>query len=121
MQAAGPYNIPNVRVDLVGVYTNNNYTSAYRGYGAPQVIFANESLMDDVAGELGLSPVEFRLRNILKQGDTSMAGQVFSEHTVSAQEVLEKTLLKAEYEAKREHYKNLTRKAARSATGLASR
>ncbi|STW78949.1 xanthine dehydrogenase [Klebsiella michiganensis] len=34
VQAAGPYNIPNVRVDLVGVYTNNNYTSAYRGYGA---------------------------------------------------------------------------------------
>ena len=107
VQAAGPYNIPNVRVDLVGVYTNNNYTSAYRGYGAPQVIFANESLMDDVAGELGLSPVEFRLRNILKQDDTSMAGQVFSEHTVSAREVLEKTLLKAEYEAKREHYKKL--------------
>lgn len=110
VQAAGPYNIPNVRVDLTGVYTNNNYTSAYRGYGAPQVIFANESLMDDVAEQLGLSPVEFRLRNILKQGDTSMAGQVFNDHVVSAEEVLEKSLIKAEYEAKRQHYQQLNAK-----------
>lgn len=107
VQAAGPYNIPNVRVDLVGVYTNNNYTSAYRGYGAPQVIFANESLMDDVAAEMGISPVELRLRNILKQGDTNMTGQVFSEHTVSAGEVLEKSLIKADYEAKRARYAQL--------------
>ncbi|WP_039057639.1 molybdopterin cofactor-binding domain-containing protein [Enterobacter sp. Bisph1] len=110
VQAAGPYNIPNVRVDLVGVYTNNNYTSAYRGYGAPQVIFANESLMDEVAELMGLSPVELRLRNVLRQGDTSMAGQVFDKHTVSAQEVLEKTLIKAEYEAKRAHYQHLNAK-----------
>lgn len=110
VQAAGPYNIPNVRVDLVGVYTNNSYTSAYRGYGAPQVIFANESLMDEVAEQMGLSPVELRLRNVLKQGDTSMAGQVFDGHTVSAREVLEKSLTKAEYEAKRAHYQQLNAK-----------
>lgn len=110
VQAAGPYNIPNVRVDLVGVYTNNNYTSAYRGYGAPQVIFANESLMDEVAEQMGLSPVELRLRNVLKQGDTSMAGQVFDGHTVSAREVLEKSLIKAEYEARRAHYQQLNAK-----------
>jgi CO/xanthine dehydrogenase Mo-binding subunit/CO/xanthine dehydrogenase FAD-binding subunit len=110
VQAAGPYNIPNVRVDITGVYTNNNYTSAYRGYGAPQVIFANESLMDEVAELMGLSPVELRLRNVLRQGDTSMAGQVFSEHTVSAREVLEKSLSKAEYEAKRAHYQQLNAK-----------
>lgn len=107
VQAAGPYNIPNVRVDVTGVYTNNNYTSAYRGYGAPQVIFANESLMDEVAEAMGLSPVELRLRNILRQGDTSMAGQVFDNHTVSAQEVLEKAMAKAEFVARREHYRKL--------------
>lgn len=107
VQAAGPYNIPNVRVDVTGVYTNNNYTSAYRGYGAPQVIFANESLMDEVAEIIGLSPVEFRLRNVLQQGDTSMAGQVFDKHKVSAEEVLQKSLIKAEFEAKRAHYREL--------------
>ncbi|ECK8875161.1 molybdopterin-dependent oxidoreductase [Salmonella enterica] len=110
VQAAGPYNIPNVRVDIVGVYTNNNYTSAYRGYGAPQVIFANESLMDEVAELMGLSPAELRLRNILRQGDTSMAGQVFNNHTVSAQEVLEKSLIKSEYEARRARYQQINAK-----------
>lgn len=104
VQAAGPYNIPNVRIDVTGVYTNNNYTSAYRGFGAPQVIFANESLMDEVAQAMGLSPVELRLRNILRQGDTSMAGQVLSGHTVSASEVLQKAIDKTDFEDKRRHY-----------------
>ncbi len=107
VQAAGPYNIPNVRVDVTGVYTNNNYTSAYRGFGAPQVIFANESLIDEVADALGLSPVELRRRNALRQGDTSMAGQVFTEHTVSALEVLEKATSSAEFEEKRQYYARL--------------
>lgn len=107
VQAAGPYNIPNVRIDVTGVYTNNNYTSAYRGFGAPQVIFANESLMDEVAEALGLSPIELRLRNVLHQGDISMAGQPFTDHTVSAQEVLEKATRSAEFEQKRQHYARL--------------
>ena len=107
VQAAGPYRIANVRVDVTGVYTNNNYTSAFRGFGAPQVILANESLMDEVAAALGLSPLELRRRNILQQGDTSMAGQVFSEHTVSAQEVLETAANSVEFMAKRAHYQRL--------------
>lgn len=107
VQAAGPYNIPNVRVDVTGVYTNNNYTSAFRGFGAPQVIFANESLMDEVADYFNLTPIELRQRNILKQGDTSMAGQVFSEHTVSAEEVMLKATQSAEFQHKREHYRKL--------------
>lgn len=110
VQAAGPYNIPNVRVDVTGVYTNNNYTSAYRGYGAPQVIFANESLMDEVAAAFNISPVELRRRNVLKQNDTSMAGQRFSEHTVSAEEVLDRALASSEFCAKRDHYKKLNAK-----------
>lgn len=109
VQAAGPYNIPNVRVDVTGVYTNNNYTSAYRGFGAPQVIFANESLMDEVAEQLGISPIELRMRNALQQGDTSMAGQVFSEHRVSAQQVLQTAIDGTDFIAKREHYRRLNR------------
>ncbi|WP_034917749.1 molybdopterin cofactor-binding domain-containing protein [Erwinia sp. 9145] len=111
VQAAGPYNIPNVRIDVTGVYTNNNYTSAYRGFGAPQVIFANESLMDEVAEKLGMSPVELRLRNILHQDDISMAGQRLSEHRVSAQEVLEKALAKSDFVEKRKRYRELNRQA----------
>ena len=107
VQAAGPYNIPNVRVDVTGVYTNNNYTSAYRGFGAPQVIFANESLMDEVAQELNMSPIELRMRNALQQGDTSMAGQVFNAHTVSAKEVLQRAIDRTEFISKRQHYAQL--------------
>ncbi|QHM73843.1 putative xanthine dehydrogenase subunit D [Mixta intestinalis] len=107
VQAAGPYNIPNVRIDVTGVYTNNNYTSAYRGFGAPQVIFANEGLMDEVAEALGLSPVELRVRNILRQNDISIAGQPMTDHTVSAEEVMFKAIGKAEFIAKREHYAKL--------------
>ncbi len=107
VQAAGPYNIPNVRIDVTGVYTNNNYTSAYRGFGAPQVIFANEGLMDEVAEALGLSPVELRVRNILRQNDISIAGQPMTDHTVSAEEVLFKAIGKAEFITKREHYAKL--------------
>ena len=121
VQAAGPYNIPNVRVDVTGVYTNNNYTSAYRGFGAPQVIFANESLMDEVAEAMGLSPIELRLRNVLKQNDTSMAGQLFSEHCVSAQEVLMKAAKSTEYLEKRAHYQQLNQQGGplRYGIGLA--
>nr|WP_113866816.1 molybdopterin cofactor-binding domain-containing protein [Brenneria salicis]NMN90228.1 CO/xanthine dehydrogenase Mo-binding subunit [Brenneria salicis ATCC 15712 = DSM 30166]RBP62148.1 CO/xanthine dehydrogenase Mo-binding subunit [Brenneria salicis ATCC 15712 = DSM 30166]RLM31187.1 aldehyde oxidase [Brenneria salicis ATCC 15712 = DSM 30166] len=107
VQAAGPYLIPHVRVDITGVYTNNNYTSAFRGFGAPQVIFANESLLDEVAASLGLSPVELRRRNVLKQGDTSMAGQVFDRHTVSALQALDAACAKVEFEQKRRHYAQL--------------
>lgn len=121
VQAAGPYNIPNVRVDVTGIYTNNNYTSAYRGFGAPQVIFANESLMDEVAEKMGLSPVELRLRNVLRQNDTSMAGQVFSEHCVSAQEVLQKAVEKTVFMEKRRRYQQLNSKGGpiRYGIGLA--
>lgn len=107
VQAAGAYSIPNVRIDITGVYTNNNYTSAYRGFGAPQVIFAGESLLDEVAEELGITPSEIRQRNILKQGDISIAGQKFDAHTVSAGEVLNKAITHSEFIAKRERYARL--------------
>lgn len=107
VQAAGPYNIPNVRIDIAAIATNNSYTSAFRGFGAPQVIFANESLMDEVARHFKITPIEIRQRNILRQGDTSMAGQVFDKHVVSAEEVLLKASAKAEFVAKRDHFQKL--------------
>ncbi len=69
VMATGPYIVPNVRVDGVSALTNNTFTSAYRGFGAPQVCFAYESQMDELAKKLGLSPLEFRMRNYLHTGD----------------------------------------------------
>jgi CO/xanthine dehydrogenase Mo-binding subunit len=69
VMATGPYIVPNVRVDARCALTNNTFTSAYRGFGAPQVCFAYESQMDALAEKLGLTPLEFRLRNYLHTGD----------------------------------------------------
>ncbi|HDG1691473.1 TPA: molybdopterin-dependent oxidoreductase [Kluyvera georgiana] len=104
VQAAGPYAIPNVHIDVKAIYTNNSYTSAMRGFGSPQVVYANESLMDEIAEYLNISPVEIREINALRQGDTSVTGQVFDQHTVSAREVLKKAAASAEFMAKRKHY-----------------
>lgn len=54
VQAAGPYRIPNVHIDVKAVYTNNSYTSAMRGFGSPQVVYAHESLMDEIAEYLDI-------------------------------------------------------------------
>ncbi len=121
VQAAGPYNIPNVHIDVTGVYTNNSYTSAMRGFGSPQVVYANESLMDEIAGHLNMSPVEIRRINALRQGDTSVTGQVFDKHTVSALEVLDKAVAASEFEAKRRHYQEMNQRGGvyRYGIGLA--
>jgi CO/xanthine dehydrogenase Mo-binding subunit len=66
----GPYAIPNVKSDVYGVYTNNVPGAAFRGFGAPQALFMAEMQMDKLAEKLGLDPVEFRLRNALRDGDT---------------------------------------------------
>lgn len=110
VQAAGPYNIENVLIDVKAVYTNNSYTSAMRGFGSPQVVYANESFMDEIAETLNLSPVAVREVNALRQGDTSVTGQCFDKHTVSAIEVLNKAVNASEFEAKRQHYRELNQK-----------
>jgi CO/xanthine dehydrogenase Mo-binding subunit len=65
----GPYRMPNVDIKATLAYTNNGVMSAFRGFGAPQVMFAMESQMDVLAEKLGLDPIEFRLRNALRKGD----------------------------------------------------
>jgi Aerobic-type carbon monoxide dehydrogenase, large subunit CoxL/CutL homologs len=72
--STGPYKIPNVKVDSHTVLTNNTFTSAYRGFGTPQVCFAYESQMDELAKRLGLSPLEFRKRNFVRCGDEISTG-----------------------------------------------
>ena len=74
--AAGPYEVPNVRVEATVVYTNNPPCGAMRGFGAPQVCFAYEAAMDALAAKLGLDPLELRLRNALHTGSVLPTGQV---------------------------------------------
>jgi CO/xanthine dehydrogenase Mo-binding subunit len=77
--ATGPYEIPNVRTDVYGVYTNRQTTGAFRGFGQPQVIFANESVVDEIADALGIDPIEIRLRNALAVGKSTATGQTLTE------------------------------------------
>src|SRR5918994_726165 len=73
-RALGPYSIPYAKVEAYGVYTNTVPAGAFRGFGALQVTWAYESQMDMIAERLGIDPLDFRLKNLLKKGDLYTAG-----------------------------------------------
>ncbi len=72
--STGPYFIPNTKVDVYGVYTNNVPGAAFRGFGAPQALFMAESQMNKIAEKLGMDPVKFRLKNAFREGDLMSFG-----------------------------------------------
>ncbi len=79
IHAAGPYRIPNVKVDAYSVATNTVPCGAFRGFGSPQVIFAHESQMDELARRLGMDPLELREVNALRVGDRTSTDQLLDE------------------------------------------
>lgn len=89
--AAGPYEVPNVRVNTYAMYTNNVPSGAFRGFGVTQSAFAMESQMDELAHALGISPIEIRRKNILRYGRKTLAGQVMTE-SCGLDECLEKVV-----------------------------
>ncbi len=68
--AIGPYKIDSVSIHADLIYTNNEPGGAFRGFGNPQSTFARECLIDEAAKELGIDPLELRMRNIIKESDT---------------------------------------------------
>ncbi len=90
----GPYAIPNVHADVIGVYTNNVPGAAFRGFGAPQAQFMAESQMNKLAEKLGMDPVAFRLINALREGDT-LDVQTPPPGPVTAVQVIEAAAKKA--------------------------
>jgi len=106
IHAAGPYAIPNIKTDIYGVYTNTVYGGAYRGFSAPQIVFANESLIDELAEELNVSPQEIRLKNCLKPGDEMGTGQILLPGKIPAPlEMMIKDICeKTDFESKRKKY-----------------
>lgn len=85
--SVGPYRIDNLEVAAYAVYTNKTTCGAMRGFGAPQVCFGYESHMDDIARELGMDPLEIRMKNAFDEGSASPTGQVL--HSVAVKESLE--------------------------------
>ena len=119
VQATGPYEVPNVKTDVYGVYTNNTYTGAMRGFGSPQIIFAHESLMDELAAELDMDPLDLRLRNGFRQGSVTATGQALDDHAVSLVEVMEKASEAIGYREKRRAYAEAARReGARKVRGV---
>ena len=72
--SSGPYFVPNIKTDVYGVYTNNVPGAAFRGFGAPQALFMAEQQMNKLAEKLNMDPVEIRLKNALRDGDTMGVG-----------------------------------------------
>jgi xanthine dehydrogenase D subunit len=77
--AAGPYDVPNARLDAYVTYSNNPPCGAMRGFGAVQVAVGHEAQMDRLAGALDMDPVELRIRNAMKPGSLMPTGQVVPE------------------------------------------
>ena len=93
----GPYRIPHVRVDSLAIYTNLPPNGAFRGYGAMQSVWASERTMDVLAGELGMSPLELRRKNLLRDGDVFATGEVM--HDVHFEDCLQAAADAVDYEA----------------------
>ncbi|MFW6409594.1 MAG: xanthine dehydrogenase family protein molybdopterin-binding subunit [Halanaerobiales bacterium] len=108
IHAAGPYNVEHIKTDYYGVYTNTIYGGAYRGFSAPQTVFGVESLIDELAAELDMSPREIRLKNVLKPGDEFATGQKFgsnpSDIPAPLKEMIEDTCQRADYDKKIKEY-----------------
>jgi len=94
----GLYKVPNVRIDAKVVFTNKVWGGAFRGYGNPQITFAVESQMDDIADRLGMDRLELRLLNVNRVGDITVAGSKF--HTCGFVDCLEQSASKAGWHKK---------------------
>lgn len=103
IHAAGPYVCPNVRIHSRAVATNVPPHGAFRGFGAPQSIFALERHMDKVALAVGLTPEEFRRRNFIHEGETTATSQLIRER-VDMDHLLTRALQLSDYHAKRERF-----------------
>ena len=120
LHAPGPYVCPNVRVRSHAWATNTVPYGAFRGFGAPQAIFAVERHMDEIAAAIGMDPTELRRRNFLHDGDTTATEQVMREPVILDQ-LLDRALTESDYHAKRERFaQENPRSAVKRGMGIAA-
>ena len=101
-KSAGPYRIPNVHIEALQVYTNTVPGGFMRAPGEPQAIFAIESHMDSIARQLGMDPLEYRLKNMIREGDDTPIGATF--HELRGKEALESAASAAVYRSPKKPY-----------------
>jgi CO/xanthine dehydrogenase Mo-binding subunit len=103
IHAGGAYFWPNIRVRSKAFATNYPPYGAFRGFGAPQSLFAIERHMDHIAEELGIAPDELRRRNFLQPGQETTTGQRIQED-INLDQLMGRALAESDYHAKRERF-----------------
>ena len=111
LHATGSYTCPNVRIRARSVATNTPPNGAFRGFGAPQTLFAAELHIEKIAAELGLDSLAVRRRNMIKKGCVLATGQKLRE-SVGAPEVLDTCVARSGYRDKVKEYARWNRDAA---------
>ncbi|MDR3576124.1 MAG: xanthine dehydrogenase family protein molybdopterin-binding subunit [Anaerolineaceae bacterium] len=109
IHAMGPYRYEACHVDTDVAYTNNGYTGAFRGFGNTEVTACIEQAVDHLANQLGQDPLEFRLKNCLRPGDTTPHGQPLGED-VALVECLEKVRQISDWDHRRTEIAQLQKK-----------
>lgn len=120
LHSPGPYVCPNVRIRSRAWATNTVPYGAFRGFGAPQAVFAIERHMDEIATALGMDPVELRRRNFLHNGDTTATEQVMREPVI-LDKLLDRALAESDFYVKRSRFAEDNRTSAvKRGIGLAA-
>ena len=115
IHSQGPYRFPNAHVYGKAVYTNTAFKGAMRGFGVPQVAFAIESILDELASELKMDPLTLRMKNGFVKSDTTICGQLL-DHPIGFQECME--TLKPLYEKALKEAKKSTTDEIKKGVGL---
>lgn len=105
--STGCYYIPNVWTDSYAVYTNKPYGTAYRGFGLPELMGAMEVVVDHAANKIGMDPIEFRLKNLLRPGLPTCTGMTMHGHALEKiiKRVAQSVKLNVKEEPKRKGWK----------------
>ncbi|WP_042667548.1 xanthine dehydrogenase family protein molybdopterin-binding subunit [Desulfurococcus amylolyticus] len=117
MHASGPYVVPNARIDGYAVYTNKVYQGSFRGFGNLSIQFAVERQMDQLAERLGLDPVEFRLKNIVREGSFTITGQLL-DHSVGVADALVKVANTCRWRERRREIEEFNKHSERIKKGI---
>lgn len=108
IHAAGPYHCEHIHIHGEARFTNSPPYGAFRGFGAPQTLFAVERHMDVIAKQLALDPVELRRRNLIREGQSLATGQIVKEK-IDLPSLMDHALREAEYEKKRAEHAEFNR------------
>jgi carbon-monoxide dehydrogenase large subunit len=121
LMMCGPYKIPNVSMEVLGVFTNKMTTDAYRGAGRPEATYLLERTMDAIAAELNLDPVEVRMKNFIQPQEfpyKTATGLVYDSGNYQA--ALQKALDHVGYKKLREEQKKLREQGQYMGIGISS-